>query len=68
MLAVLVFLGTAAVLGTGRAGRDHQQVGLMPEVVCSARRANSILEEIVVRAPRPDRPGVTVARLSGINK
>jgi hypothetical protein len=67
-VAVLVLLGTAAVLGAAKARRDRRSVGLMPEIVCTADRSRMAIEEIVVSAPRPDRSVGAVARLSGINK
>ena len=68
LLFVLGLLGTAAVLGITWASRGHRTVGLMPEIVCAADRSLDIVDEIVVRAPRPGRIVGVVARLSGINK
>jgi uncharacterized protein HemX len=68
LLTLLALLWIAAVLGTARAARGHQQAGLMTEIVCTARRANIVVKEIVIRAPRPDRLVGTVAQLSGIEK
>jgi hypothetical protein len=68
LLLVLGLLGMAAVLGITRPSRGHRTVGLMPETVCTAARANTVVSEIVIRAPRPDHLVGTVARWSGFNK
>jgi hypothetical protein len=66
--ALVLLLGMAAVLGVALKTAARRAVGLMPEIVCTADRSLMIVNEIVVRAPRPDRMVGVVARLSGINK
>jgi len=64
--ALVLGLGTA--LGFALKSTARRAVGLMPEIICTADRSLMIVNEIVVRAPRPDRMAGAVARLSGINK
>ena len=66
--ALVLLLGMVAVLGLTIKAAARRAVGLMPEIVCTADRSLTIVNEIVVRAPRPDRIVGAVARLSGINK
>jgi hypothetical protein len=66
--ALMLLLGTAAVLGVTVKIAARRAVGLMPEIICAADRSFNIVDEIVVRAPRPVRIIGAVARLSGINK
>jgi hypothetical protein len=68
LLFVLGLLGTAAVLGVTLKTAARRAVGLMPEIVCTADRSLMIVDEIVVRAPRPGHLVDAVVRLSGINK
>jgi hypothetical protein len=66
--ALMLLLGMAAVLGLTIKTAARRAVGLMPEIICTADRSLMIVDEIVVRAPRPSRLVGAVARLSGINK
>jgi hypothetical protein len=63
----LVLLGVATTLSIVRNSRDLRAVGLMPEVVCTADRPRLVMDEVVVRAPNPNRIAVAAARVSGIN-
>ena len=63
-----LLLGMTAVIGVTLKTAARRTVGLMPEIVCTADRSLMIVDEIVVRAPRPGRTIGAVARLSGINK
>jgi hypothetical protein len=66
--ALVLLLGMAAVLGVTLKTAARRAVGLMPEIVCTADRSLMIVNETVVRAPRPAHLIGAVARLSGINK
>ena len=66
-VSALVLLGAVAALGTTTNGRGLRAAGLMPEVVSVADRPRLVMDEIVVRAPRPDRLADASAHLSGIN-
>ncbi len=63
----LVLLGTVAALGTTANGRGSRAAGLMPEVVSTADRPRLVMNEIVVRAPRPDRLADASAHPTEIN-
>lgn len=65
--ALVLLLGMVAVLGLTIKTAARRAVGLMPEIICTADRSLMIVDEIVVRAPRPARPIDAVAHLSGIN-
>jgi hypothetical protein len=66
--ALVLLLGMAAVLGVTLKTAARRAVGLIPEIVCTADRSLMIVNEIVVRAPRPAHLIGVVAHLSGINK
>ena len=69
LLAVsgLLLLGALAAPGITGNGWDPRAAGLMPEVVSTADRPRLTMDEIVVRAPRPDRPAAASAHPSEIN-
>lgn len=66
-VSALVLLGAVAALGTTTNGRGLRAAGLMPEVVSVADRPRLTMDEIVVRAPRPDQLAATSAHPSEIN-
>jgi hypothetical protein len=66
-VSALVLLGAVAALVTTTNGRGLRAAGLMPEVVSPADRPRLTMDEIVVRAPLPDRLADASAHLSGIN-
>jgi hypothetical protein len=68
LVALPAALLGSAVCGLALKSAARSAAGLMPEVVCTADRANMIVKEIVVRASRPSHLVGVVAHLSGINK
>ena len=66
--ALVLLLGMAAVLGLTIKTAARRAVGLMPEIICTADRSLMIVDEILVRAPRPANLVDPVARLPGINQ
>jgi hypothetical protein len=63
----LLLLGALAALGITGNGRAPRAAGLMPEVVSVADRPRLVMDEVVVRAPNPNRLADAAARVSGIN-
>jgi len=63
----LLLLGALAALGITGNGVNHRADGLMPEVVSVADRPRLVMDEIVVRAPNPNRLADAAARVSGIS-
>jgi|WetSurMetagenome_2_1015567.scaffolds.fasta_scaffold143504_3 hypothetical protein len=70
LLVAIPTLGLAlgAALGFALKSTARQVVGRMPEIVCIADRSFFVVDEIVVRAPRPAHLVDAVVQLSGINK
>ena len=67
VLTALLLLGALAAPGITGNGRDPRAASLMPEVVSVADRPRLVMDEIVVRAPRPDRLADASAHPSEIN-
>jgi len=61
-------LGAVVTIGVTGNSRDPRAAGLMPEVVSNSALPRLVMDEIIVRAPRPDRLAGATVRLSGINQ
>jgi len=67
-VSALALLGAVVTVGITGNSRNPRAAGLMPEVVSNSDLPRLVMDEIIVRAPRPDHLADATVRLSGINQ